>query len=133
VADLLADAFAELMHAKVRKELWGYSSTENLSDEQIILGQFRGIRTAPGYPAFPDHSQKATVFRLLDITKNTGINLTENFAMFPTASVSGLYFAHPKSRYFAVNKIDKDQVIDYATRKKVSISEAEKWLGPNLV
>ncbi len=132
VADRLAEAFAELMHEKVRKELWGYASQENLTDEQIILGNYRGIRPAPGYPAYPDHTEKATLFKILDATKNTGINLTETFAMFPTAAVSGLYFAHPQSKYFAINKIDQDQITDYAKRKKISVQEAEKWLGPNL-
>ena len=132
VADRLAEAFAELMHEKVRKELWGYAPQEDLTDEQIILGRYRGIRPAPGYPAYPDHTEKATLFKILDVPKNTGINLTETFAMFPTAAVSGLYFAHPQSKYFAINTIGQDQITDYAKRKKISVQEAEKWLGSNL-
>jgi 5-methyltetrahydrofolate--homocysteine methyltransferase len=132
VADRLAEAFAELMHEMVRKNLWGFAKNENLSAEEIILGQYRSIRPAPGYPACPDHTEKATLFKLLDATKNTGITLTETFAMFPTAAVSGFYFAHPQSKYFAIGKIAKDQVVDYARRKNMSIQEAEKWLGPNL-
>ena len=132
VADRLAEAFAELMHEKVRKELWGFAKDENLSNDQIILGQYRSIRPAPGYPACPDHTEKATLFKLLDATKNTGITLTETFAMFPTAAVCGLYFAHPQSKYFAIGKIAQDQIIDYANRKKMPKEVAEKWLGPNL-
>jgi len=132
VADRLAEAFTELMHEKVRKELWGYSPQENLTDEQIILGNYRGIRPAPGYPACPDHTEKATLFKLLNATANTGIQLTETFAMLPTAAVCGLFFAHPKSKYFAIGKIAQDQIKDYAKRKKMTEQEAEKWLGPNL-
>jgi 5-methyltetrahydrofolate--homocysteine methyltransferase len=132
LADRLAEAFAELMHEMVRKELWGYSKDENISEEQILLGQYRGIRPAPGYPACPDHTEKETLFRILDATKNTGITLTENFAMYPTAAVCGFYFAHPQSKYFAIGKIARDQLTDYAHRKGISIETAEKWLGPNL-
>jgi 5-methyltetrahydrofolate--homocysteine methyltransferase len=132
LADRLAEAFAELMHEKVRKELWGFAKDENLTDEQINLGKYRSIRPAPGYPACPDHTEKATLFKILDATKNTGITLTETFAMSPAASVCGFYFAHPRSKYFAVGKIAQDQVIDYARRKKMSKEAAEKWLGPNL-
>ncbi len=132
VADRLAEAFAELMHEKVRRELWGFAKDENLSDDQIILGQYRSIRPAPGYPACPDHTEKATLFKILDATKATGITLTETFAMFPTAAVCGLYFAHPQSKYFAIGKIAQDQIIDYAKRKKMPEKVAEKWLGPNL-
>jgi len=132
VADRLAEAFAELMHEKVRRELWGFSKDEHLTEEQINLGQYRSIRPAPGYPACPDHTEKETLFRILDATKNTGITLTENYAMFPTAAVCGLYLAHPQSKYFAIGKIAKDQVIDYANRKKMPVDEVEKWLGPNL-
>ncbi len=132
VADRLAEAFAELMHEMVRKELWGFAKNENLSQDQIILGQYRSIRPAPGYPACPDHTEKTTLFELLDATNNTGITLTENYAMFPTAAVCGLYFAHPQSKYFAIGKIAQDQIIDYARRKKMTTQEAEKWLGPNL-
>lgn len=132
VADRLAEAFAELMHEKVRKEFWGYAKDERLSDEQINLGQYRGIRPAPGYPACPDHTEKATLFNVLNATPLTGIQLTESFAMYPTAAVCGLYFAHPKSKYFDVGKLAKDQVADYARRKKMPILMVEKWLGPNL-
>ena len=132
VADRLAEAFAELMHEMVRKNLWGFSKNENLTEEQILLGQYRSIRPAPGYPACPDHTEKATLFKILDATKNTGITLTETFAMFPTAAVSGFYFAHPQSKYFAIGKIAPDQIIDYAKRKGMPKETAEKWLGPNL-
>jgi len=132
VADRLAEAFAELLHEMVRKELWGFVRNENLTNEQMILGQYRSIRPAPGYPACPDHTEKETLFKILDATKNTGITLTETYAMFPTAAVCGLYFAHPNSKYFAIGKIAQDQIIDYARRKKMSEAAAEKWLGPNL-
>jgi 5-methyltetrahydrofolate--homocysteine methyltransferase len=132
VADRLAEAFAELMHEMVRKNLWGFAKDENLTNEQIILGQYRSIRPAPGYPACPDHTEKATLFKILDAAKATGITLTETFAMFPTAAVCGLYFAHPKSKYFAIGQIAQDQIIDYAKRKKMPKDVAEKWLGPNL-
>ena len=132
VADRLAEAFTELMHERVRREYWGYAPEENLTDEQIIQGNYRGIRPAPGYPACPDHTEKATLFKLLNATTNTGITLTETFAMHPTAAVCGLYFAHPQSKYFAVGKIAQDQINDYARRKGMTQAEAEKWLGPNL-
>jgi len=132
VADRLAEAFTELLHEKVRRELWGYAPDEKLTDEQIILGNYRGIRPAPGYPACPDHTEKATLFKLLHATSNTGIQLTETFAMFPTAAVCGLFFAHPQSKYFAIGKIAQDQIKDYAKRKGMTEQEAEKWLGPNL-
>ncbi|MDE2028239.1 MAG: methionine synthase, partial [Candidatus Omnitrophica bacterium] len=132
LADRLAEAFAELLHEKVRKELWGFARDEKLSDEDIHLGRYRGIRPAPGYPACPDHTEKPTLFRILDATANTGVTLTETFAMFPTAAVCGFYFAHPKSKYFAIGKINKDQLADYARRKGMTVEEAEKWLGPNL-
>ncbi len=132
VADRLAEAFTELIHEKVRKELWGYAPEENLTDEQIILGTYRGIRPAPGYPACPDHTEKATLFKILNASSNTGIKLTETYAMHPTASVCGMFFAHPQSKYFAIGKIAQDQINDYARRKGMTIPEAEKWLGPNL-
>ena len=132
LADRLAEAFAELMHHKVRTELWGYSSEEALSNEELIKEKYQGIRPAPGYPACPDHTEKRTLFDLLEVEKNTGISLTESFAMYPAASVSGFYFAHPQSKYFGLGKIDKDQVEDYAKRKNMSVSEVEKWLAPNL-
>ncbi len=130
LADRLAEAFAELMHLKVRKELWGYASDENLATEELIKETYKGIRPAPGYPAQPDHTEKTTLFNLLDVEKNTGITLTESLAMFPTAAVSGLYFSHPKSHYFGVGKITKDQVEDYAKRKNMPLPEVERWLGP---
>jgi len=132
VADRLAEAFTELMHEMVRKDLWGFAKDENISYDQIILGQYRSIRPAPGYPACPDHTEKATIFKLLDATKNTGITLTETYAMFPTAAVCGLFFAHPQSKYFAIGKIAQDQIADYARRKNMTKDVAEKWLGPNL-
>ena len=131
LADRLAEAFAECLHKRVREE-WGYGRSENLSCEDLIHEKYRGIRPAPGYPACPDHTEKATIWRLLDVEANTGIQLTESFAMWPGSSVSGLYFAHPESRYFTLGKIGRDQVEDYAQRKGMSVSEVERWLGPNL-
>lgn len=132
VADRLAEAFAELMHAKVRKELWGYDSSETLNNEELIKEKYKGIRPAPGYPACPDHTEKPTLFKLIDPDGKTDITLTESNAMYPAASVSGFYFAHPDSKYFGLGKIAKDQVEDYASRKGMTIEEAEKWLAPNL-
>ena len=132
LADRLAEAFAELMHKKVRKEFWGYAKEENLKNEDLIKEEYAGIRPAPGYPAQPDHTEKPALFNLLDAEKNTGIILTESMAMFPTAAVSGLYFAHPQSHYFGIGKIKRGQVEDYAKRKGMSIEDAERWLGPNL-
>ena len=132
LADRLAEAFAELMHKKVRTELWGYAKDEKIANEELMKEEYAGIRPAPGYPAQPDHTEKPTLFKLLNAEKETGIVLTESMAMFPTASVSGLYFAHPDSHYFGIGKIAKDQVEDYASRKGMSVQEAERWLGPNL-
>lgn len=132
LADRLAEAFAEHLHEKVRKEFWGYDTDENLSSEELVKEKYRGIRPAPGYPAQPDHTEKKIIFDLLQAEKNTGIQLTESLAMYPTASVSGLYFAHPQARYFNVGKISKDQVLDYHKRKGMSIEEVEKWLRPIL-
>lgn len=132
LADRLAEAFAELMHKKVRTEYWGYSKNEKLDNEELIKEKYRGIRPAPGYPACPDHLEKITLFKMLDAEKNTGIKLTESLAMYPASSVSGLYYAHPESRYFGVGKIGKDQAEDYAKRKGMSIEEIEKWLSPVL-
>jgi 5-methyltetrahydrofolate--homocysteine methyltransferase len=129
LADRLAEAFAELMHLRTRKEFWGYAPAEELTLEQLIDEQYRGIRPAPGYPACPDHSEKGTLFALLRAPENAGITLTDTFAMLPTAAVSGFYFSHPDSRYFAVGKIDRDQVHDYARRKGVPPEEVEKWLA----
>ncbi len=132
LADRLAEAFAEHLHARVRKEFWGYAKDENISPEEIIQEKYQGIRPAPGYPAQPDHTEKKILFELLEVEKNTGITLTDSMAMFPTAAVSGLYFSHPESHYFGVGKIRKDQVEDYAKRKGTSLQEMERWMGPNL-
>lgn len=132
VADRLAEAFAELLHEKIRKEIWAYDTEENLVNDDLIREKYRGIRPAPGYPAQPDHTEKDTIFELLKVTSNTGITLTESKAMYPAASVSGLYFAHPEAKYFTVGKISEDQVNDYALRKGISKEEAEKWLSPIL-
>jgi 5-methyltetrahydrofolate--homocysteine methyltransferase len=132
LADRLAEAFAERMHELVRKELWGYAADEQLGNEELIREGYRGIRPAPGYPASPEHTEKGLLWELLDAETNTGIRLTESYAMLPAASVSGMYFSHPESRYFAVGKINRDQVEDYARRKGMSPDEAEKWLAPNL-
>ncbi len=129
LADRLAEAFAELMHKKVRTEIWGYAKDENLSNEEVIKEKYQGIRPAPGYPAQPDHTEKTTLWKLLDVEKNTGITLTESLAMYPTAAVSGLYFAHPDANYFSVGKLEKDQVEDYAKRKNMKVEEVERWLG----
>jgi 5-methyltetrahydrofolate--homocysteine methyltransferase len=131
LADRLAEAFAEYLHAEARRA-WGFGRDENLTSEDLIEEKYRGIRPAPGYPAQPDHTEKRTLFDLLDATAATGIKLTEHFAMHPAASVSGLYFAHPQARYFAVDRLTRDQVEDYARRKKMSVSEIERWLAPNL-
>ena len=131
IADRLAEAFAECLHKRVRDE-WGYGCQEHLSNEELIQEKYRGIRPAAGYPACPDHTEKGILWRLLDVQANTGIMLTESFAMWPGSSVSGLYFAHPESRYFSLGKIDRDQVADYHERKCMSIAEVERWLGPNL-
>ena len=132
LADRLAEAFAELMHEKVRRELWGYTDDKGLSMEEVIKEKYQGIRPAPGYPACPDHTEKRTLFELLDAEKETGIVLTESFAMYPASSVSGYYFSHPAARYFGLGNISKDQVTEYASRKGKSIQEIEKWLSPNL-
>ncbi len=132
LADRLAEAFAELMHEKVRKEFWGYSPEEDFSNEELISESYQGIRPAPGYPACPDHTEKQTIFDLLHVTDQTALRLTENYAMLPAASVSGYYFAHPQSRYFGIGKIAKDQVTDYARRKGMDVKTVEKWLAPIL-
>ena len=132
LADRLAESFAERMHQRVRREFWGYAADETLSNEDLIAEKYRGIRPAPGYPACPDHTEKSTLWKLLDPEKNAGITLTESFAMWPAASVSGLYFAHPKAAYFGVGKIERDQVENYAGRKGMTVKEVERWLAPNL-
>jgi 5-methyltetrahydrofolate--homocysteine methyltransferase len=131
LADRLAEAFAERLHARVRKE-WGYGRNEKLTNEDLIAEKYRGIRPAPGYPAQPDHTEKRSLFALLEAEKHTGIKMTESYAMHPAASVSGLYFAHPQSRYFSVDRVSREQVEDYARRKGMPLAEIERWLGPNL-
>jgi 5-methyltetrahydrofolate--homocysteine methyltransferase len=132
LADRLAEAGAEYLHELVRKELWGYAKSEILENEALIKEEYQGIRPAPGYPACPEHSEKRTLFDLMQVEKNIGITLTDSFAMYPTSSVSGFYFGHPESKYFGLGKIGEDQVEDYAKRKGVSKSQAERWLSPNL-
>jgi 5-methyltetrahydrofolate--homocysteine methyltransferase len=132
LADRLAEAFAEHMHARVRREFWGYAKDETLTPAEMIAETYRGVRPASGYPAQPDHTEKETLFRLLQAEQGTGIRLTESFAMTPPAAVSGLYFSHPASHYFGVGKIERDQVQDYAKRKGWPLSEAERWLAPIL-
>ena len=132
LADRLAEAFAELLHWRVRREFWGYAPDEHLTQEEILKEKYRGIRPAPGYPACPDHTEKATLFQLLQVSEHTEIRLTESYAMHPAAAVSGYYFAHPQSRYFAVGTIGKDQVMDYARRKGMDVKTVEKWLAPIL-
>jgi 5-methyltetrahydrofolate--homocysteine methyltransferase len=132
LADRLAEALAERMHERVRREWWGYAADETLDGAGLIREEYRGIRPAPGYPACPDHTEKATLWAMLDPQRNAGIRLTESFAMFPTAAVSGFYFSHPQAHYFGVGKIDRDQVASYAQRKGITLVEAERWLAPNL-
>jgi 5-methyltetrahydrofolate--homocysteine methyltransferase len=132
LADRLAEALAERMHERVRREFWGYAPAEDLSKAQLIAEAYRGIRPAPGYPAQPDHTEKGTIFRLLDAERQAGIKLTESYAMWPGAAVSGLYLSHPESHYFGVGKVERDQVEDYARRKGWSVEEAERWLAPVL-
>ena len=131
LADRLAEAFAEYLHKRVRAE-WGYGRNENLTIEQLIGEQYRGIRPAAGYPACPDHTEKWTLWKLLDAEQNAGIRLTESCAMWPGSSVSGLYFSAAQSKYFAVGKLDRDQVLDYHRRKGMDLAVVEKWLGPYL-
>ncbi len=132
LADRLAEALAEALHLRVRREFWGYAPEESLTNEQLVREEYRGIRPAPGYPACPDHTEKATLWRLLDAEAATGIRLTESYAMYPAAAVSGWYFSHPQSRYFAVGTIGSDQLEDYARRKGMAVPEAKRWLSPNL-
>ena len=132
LADRLAEAFAEFLHHKIRTEIWGYAEDENLQNEDLIAEKYRGIRPAPGYPACPDHLEKLTIWDLLQVKENIGVELTESLAMFPTAAVSGYYFGHPKSKYFGVGKIAEDQLADFAARKNIDIEFARKWLSPNL-
>ena len=132
VADRLAEALTELLHAKVRKEFWGYIDDENLTNEELIKEKYSGIRPAYGYPACPDHTEKMKIWELLDVENKIGISLTESCAMYPTASVSGIYYSHPKSNYFGLGKIEKDQIENFAKLKSMSVEEVEKWLGNNL-
>ncbi len=132
LADRFAEAFAERLHQRVRKEFWGYASEETLDNESLIREKYQGIRPAPGYPACPDHTQKQTLFKLMNVDEEIGLSLTESLAMYPAAAVSGWYYSHPESRYFGLGKIEKDQVQDYAQRKGISMKEAEKWLSPSL-
>ncbi len=132
LADRLAEALTEYLHERVRTEFWAYEPDESLSNADLIAEKYRGIRPAPGYPACPDHTEKATLWDLLDVETNIGLRLTESYAMYPTAAVSGFFFSHPSARYFAVGKIDRDQVVSYAERKGMSLVETEKWLAPNL-
>lgn len=133
LGDRFAEAFAEYLHEKVRKEIWGYASEENFSNEELIKENYKGIRPAPGYPACPDHLEKPTIWKLLKVEEEIGVKLTESMAMWPAASVSGYYFANPQSKYFGLGKIQKDQLEDYAKRRNMSIEQAEKWLSPNLI
>jgi 5-methyltetrahydrofolate--homocysteine methyltransferase len=130
--DRFAEALAEYLHAQVRTDYWGYAGDEALDNEDLIRERYRGIRPAPGYPACPDHSEKATLFALLDAEARIGISLTETFAMDPAAAVSGWYFAHPEARYFGVGKVQRDQVEAYAQRKAVDVADVERWMRPNL-
>ena len=132
LADRIAEAFAERLHERVRREFWGYAADEKLSTADLIGEGYRGIRPAPGYPACPDHRAKAALFRLLDAERNAGMRLTESFAMLPASAVAGFYLSHPQASYFAVGKIGRDQVEDYARRSGTSTAEAEKWLAPIL-
>ncbi len=132
LADRLAEACAEWLHRKVRTELWGYAPDERLGADELVAEKYLGIRPAPGYPACPEHSEKATLFRLLDATNAIGLKLTENFAMLPASAVSGLYFSHPQSQYFVVGRLSREQVADYAKRKGATLAQAERWLASNL-
>ena len=130
LADRFAEGFAELLHERVRKEFWGYASDEALNNDELIKENYRGIRPAPGYPACPEHSEKATLWKLLNVENAIGSRLTDSFAMYPASSVSGWYFAHPDARYFGLGKVDRDQVADYAQRKGWDMETAERWLRP---
>jgi 5-methyltetrahydrofolate--homocysteine methyltransferase len=131
LADRLAEAFAELLHERARRD-WGYGASENLSKDELIAEKYRGIRPAAGYPSCPDHTEKGPLWRLLEVEEATGVRLTETYAMWPAASISGWYFSHPQARYFAVDLVTRDQVEDYARRKGMPVKEVERWLAPNL-
>jgi len=132
LADRLAEAFAEYLHLKVRREYWGYAAGEGLDNEALIREEYQGIRPAPGYPACPEHTEKGTLWKLLDVERRAGIQLTDHYAMWPAAAVSGLYFSHPESHYFSVGRIAREQAADYARRKGMDLAQAERWLAPNL-
>ena len=132
LADRLAEAYAEYLHKNVRTKYWGYSPEEKFNNDDLIKEKYTGIRPAPGYPACPDHLEKKTIWNILNVEKNIGVSLTESLAMWPAASVSGYYFANPSAKYFGLGKISKDQVEDYANRKKITFENAIKWLKPNL-
>ena len=132
LADRLAEAFAEYLHKEVRTNHWNYAENENLSNEELIKENYKGIRPAPGYPACPDHLEKNTIWKLLNIEENIGVILTDSLAMWPAASVSGYYFANPEAKYFGLGKIMHDQVEDYSKRRGITIEEAKKWLNPNI-
>ena len=132
LADRFAEAFAERLHERIRTEFWGYTPDESFDNEHLIKESYKGIRPAPGYPSCPDHTEKDLLWKLLRVEENTGIILTESYAMYPTASVSGWYFSHPDSRYFGLGKINRDQVNDYAQRKNSDLKIIEKWLSPSL-
>jgi 5-methyltetrahydrofolate--homocysteine methyltransferase len=132
LADRLAEAFAEYLHKEIRTEYWGYAKDEHLTNEELIKESYKGIRPAPGYPACPDHLEKKTIWKLLNVKENIGVELTDSLAMWPAASVSGYYFGNKEAKYFGLGKITEDQLKDYAKRRGVSNEEAEKWLSPNL-
>ena len=129
----MAEAFAEFLHREIRTRYWGFSPEESLTNEELIKERYKGIRPAPGYPACPDHLEKQTLWDLMEVEKNIGVTLTESYAMWPAASVSGYYFAHPEAKYFGLGKIKEDQLIDYSKRRNIPIEEARKWLNPNLI
>jgi 5-methyltetrahydrofolate--homocysteine methyltransferase len=132
LSDRLAEAFAEYLHERVRREYWGYAVEESLSNEELIQEKYKGIRPAPGYPACPDHLEKKTLWKLLEVEETIGVQLTESLAMWPASSVSGYYFAHPEAQYFGLGKIKTDQLVSYSERRRISLDEARKWLNPNL-
>ena len=133
LADRLAEAFAEYLHREIRTNYWGYAPKESLSNEELIRETYKGIRPAPGYPACPDHLEKQTLWDLMEVEKHIGVSLTESYAMWPAASVSGYYFAHPEAKYFGLGKIKEDQLLDYSKRRKIPMEDAKKWLSPNLI
>ena len=133
LADRFAEALAEYLHKEVRTKFWGYAAAETLDNNALIEEKYEGIRPAPGYPACPDHLEKLTIWEVLDVEEKIGVKLTDSLAMWPAASVSGYYFAHPQAKYFGLGKIEQDQVKDFAERKSIKLEEAQKWLAPNIV